>query len=84
MTNFTFKGTEVKLNSFTNAQGKERITVEYSAKRIYSFFKEDSIEADSFIEDVVFELKDSANRNSPFNLKNDCIEFANLLIENIK
>lgn len=84
MNNFTFKGTEVKLDSFTNARGKERITVEFNSNRIYSFYKEDTNEVSSFTEDVVFSVRDSANRNSPFNTKNDCIEFANLLIENVK
>lgn len=84
MNNFTFKGTEVKLDSFTNARGKERVTVEFNSNRIYSFYKEDTNEVSSFTEDVVFNVRDSANRNSPFNTKNDCIEFANLLIENVK
>lgn len=84
MKNFTFRNEEVKLGSYLNAKGKEVVTVEINSSRIHSFRKDNLDNEDSFIEDVVFSLRDSANRYSKFNKKSDCIEFANLLIENVK
>lgn len=81
MKNFIFKESEVKIASFVNAKGKERITVEYKSKRVYSFYESDIENREEFINDVIFMLRDEANRYSDFNKKQDCIEFANLLIE---
>lgn len=84
MKNFTFKNQEIVLGSYMNAKGNEVITVSLGTERIHSFRKSNLDNQETFTEDVVFSLRDSANRNSVFNKTVDCVEFAGLLVSAIE
>jgi len=82
MTNFEFKNIHVEIADFKNAKGQLRYNILIDGKNQMGFYLAD-LNKDSFLEDIIFNFRDSANRNSPFNKKADCIAFAEEIREHI-